>query len=109
MAETEQELALLERVVERQERVGVHVSLLLSRQATMDMLPALGDFPRGALFGTMDGHADQRRATQTMGALATTAGAEIRSGVAVHAIEQQAGAVYGLETSEGSSRPKRCC
>jgi glycine/D-amino acid oxidase-like deaminating enzyme len=104
VAETEQERTLLERIVERQERAGVHVSHLLGRQATMDMLPALGDFARGALFGTLDGHADQRLATRAMGALATTAGAEIRSGVAVHAIERKAGTVHGLETSVGFLR-----
>lgn len=106
VASNQAELATIDRIVERQERAGLapHLSRLLDRAATRRLLPTLGDFALGALFGALDGHVDQTRATEALANLARAAGAEIRSGAAVEAIETQAGAILGVQTSEGPVR-----
>jgi len=88
LAETGAELALLERKCRIENAHGLDTRLLDGDEAR-SLAPALGPAVRGAAFCPGEGHCDPRAVTLACAQAAQAAGAEIRTGQRVLALERE--------------------
>lgn len=96
LAESEAELALLERVAQVEDGAE-----FLDRPALADMEPAIGPAIEGGL-SVAGGNVDPRRLCRALEISARRAGVNIESGVEVRAVSRTNGRVTGIETVEGA-------
>lgn len=95
------EVAAIGRLVAAQRGLGLDLEFLADPGAVRAVAPAIGPAVLAASFCPSDGHADPPRAVHAYAGAARRLGADIRQGVAVHAIEVAAGRVRGVATSAG--------
>ncbi|MFQ5984607.1 MAG: NAD(P)/FAD-dependent oxidoreductase [Alphaproteobacteria bacterium] len=89
LAQTEEELAELERYAEQTKAYGLELEVL-DRKALKHCFPWFGDAVAGASWCAEDGQADPRLAGPAFGRAARAAGAEIREGAEVTELDRDA-------------------
>lgn len=107
LARDEAEVARIRRLVAEQRALGLELDFLPDPQAIRAVAPAIGPAVLAASFCPSDGHADPLRAVHAYAGAARRLGADIREGVAVHAIEVAAERVRGVATSAGQIAASR--
>jgi sarcosine oxidase subunit beta len=105
VAETDAELAHLERRASRMRTLGWDHEVMLDRQALRRLLPAISPHCVGALACFGDGAADPMRTVMAFRNACVAAGVDLREGVAVAAIEP--GASHRIVTDHGVFTARR--
>lgn len=100
LARSEADLAQLSDMVAAQQRAGL-VAEMLDAAALRKLAPALAPSLPGAAYCASDGHADPRASVQAFLSAAERAGAVLRFGEAVRAIEVAEDRVTGVTTELG--------
>ena len=96
------EATVIERLVAEQSAAGLDIALLRDRAAIRAVAPAVdADAVHLASFCASDGHADPKATVQAFVRAAERAGATLRFGERVLAIETAAGKVTGVRTDKG--------
>jgi sarcosine oxidase subunit beta len=98
LARTEAHLVQLAAMVAGQREAGLDL-LMLDQAALHDRAPAVAPDVLGASFCATDGHADPHATVAAFVAAAARAGAELRFGEAVTAIETEHGRICGVRTA----------
>ena len=99
LARTEAEMASMAAMVAEQATAGLSLSLL-DRDALHELAPAIAPDVLGASYCPTDGHADPHATVAAFLRAATAAGAVLRFGEQVMAIETEAGRVTGVRTEK---------
>lgn len=89
-------------VVETGNAAGIAIAYLDGPQAVHDLAPVLTDDLAGASFCPTDGHANPHLTVAAFGEAARRAGADLRTGVEVTAIQTDGSRVTGVMTTEGA-------
>ncbi|WP_237214118.1 NAD(P)/FAD-dependent oxidoreductase [Falsiroseomonas oryziterrae] len=95
------EVERIRRLVAEQRALGLELEFLPDLASVRAVAPAIGPAVLAASFCPTDGHADPLRAVRAYAGAARRLGADIREGVAVHAIELASGRVRGVATKAG--------
>ncbi len=101
LARTEADMTSLAAMVEAQAAAGLALEML-DAGALRALAPAIAPGVLGACYCPTDGHADPHAAVAAFVAAAERAGAVLRFGEAVLAIETEAGRVTGVRTERGT-------
>ena len=97
LARDEAELASLSLMVAQQTQAGLTLEML-DHRALHDLAPCVADHVVGASYCATDGHADPHATVAAFVLAAELAGAELRFGEAVVAVEQENGRITGVRT-----------
>jgi sarcosine oxidase, subunit beta len=99
LALTPDDVPVIRDVVAKGNAAGIAMEWLEGADAVREVAPALTPNLMGASYCPTDGHANPQKTVQAFANAARRAGAEIRTGVEVLAIETQAGRVTGVRTA----------
>lgn len=102
LARTEAEVAVIETLVRRQSEAGLPIRLLCGAGEIRTVTSAVAEEVLAASFCPTDGHADPIATVAAYVQAAKRAGAGLRFGERVHAIETSGGRVAGVRTDRGA-------
>lgn len=101
------DVPVIKKVVEDGNTAGIPTTWVDGAEAVHDIAPSLTSDLVGASFCATDGHANPQKTVQAFADAARRAGADIRTGVDVLAIETSGGRVTGVKTSTGTIPTER--
>ncbi len=101
LARNEADLASLGAMVAQQKTAGLTLEML-DHAALHDLAPAIADHVVGASYCPTDGHADPHATVAAFVSAAERAGAELRFGETVIAIDAERGSVTAVRTDRGT-------
>ncbi|MEI8145305.1 MAG: FAD-binding oxidoreductase [Alphaproteobacteria bacterium] len=101
LARTPEEVSVIRDLVRTQHNKGLDLEFLADNAAVRAVAPAISPSIMAASFCPTDGHANPMKTVQAFAQAARRAGAVIREGVNVTAIETRGAKVTGVVTSEG--------